>query len=269
MPIDSLPEAKSPSMTDKRHTALVLLTNGTTDPEGLAVLEEVDGWMRRRFPDAVLCWAFSSSRILGVLQDRGLAVRSLPQTLAHLARHGFAAAVVQPLSVATTGEAVAAAGDLKVRTGPPLLGVPTAVAALVDILAARIDVAEPTVVAAHGSEHDVGAQQRLQTLAEMLEARFPRLVVASLRGGPGTAPLSRLRELVQEQGHVHIVPLLLTIGHHVRTDILGGHPRSWRHLLGGDVRCSEPLGRNPAVLELFAGQIEATRQRVIKELELL
>lgn len=264
MPIDSLPETKNPSTTDESRTALVLLSNGTTDPEGLAVLAEIDGWMRQRFPGMGLCWALSSPRILAVLQGRGLAVRSLPQTLEQLAHLGFDAAVVQPLSVATAGEAVAAAGSLKVWTGGPLLDSPADVTALFDILAAQIDVAEPTVVAAHGSEHDVGAQQRLRALAEKLEARFPRVVVASLRGWPGTVPLQRLRGLVQESGRLHFVPLLLTAGHHVRTDILGDHPQSWRHLLGGrDVRCSEPLGRNPAVLEIFARQIEAARQRVL------
>ena len=270
MPIDSLPPAITPAVTKAGRTALVLLTNGTTNPEGLGVLEEIDGWMRRRFSGSALCWALSSPRILAVLQGRGLAVRSLQDTLEHLNQQGFVAAVVQPLSVASAGAAAPAVGNLRVQAGSPLLDGPAAVSKLIDILADRIDDAEPTVVAAHGSEDDVSAQQRLRGLVEKLEARFPRLVVASLRGWPGTAPLQRLREGGRESGRVHIVPLMLTAGHHVHMDILGDHPQSWRHLLGGrDMRCSEPLGRNPAVLEIFAARIEAARQSVLYRSELL
>lgn len=129
-------------------------------------------------------------------------------------------------------------------------------AELIDTLTPGLDAAEPTVVVAHGSEHDAGARERLQRLAAELEARFPRLVVASLRGWPGLAPLQRLRALVQKTGRVRFVPLLLFFGHHLRTDILGDQPQSWRHQLGArEVCCSEPLGRNPTVLEIFVRQI--------------
>ncbi|MCP3178361.1 sirohydrochlorin cobaltochelatase [Desulfuromonas sp. KJ2020] len=263
MPLDSLPAVNKTSPTDESRTALVLLTNGTTDPEGLAVLEEIDGWMRRRFPDKALCWAFNSPRILAVLQNQGLRVRGLPQILDDLRQKGFAAVVVQPLSVATAGEVACIPASLQVQTGGPLLEAPTAVAELIDTLTPGLDAAEPTVVVAHGSGHDAGARERLQRLAAELEARFPRLVVASLRGWPGLAPLQRLRALVQKTGRVRFVPLLLTAGHHLRTDILGDQPQSWRHQLGArEVCCSEPLGRNPTVLEIFARQIEAALQRL-------
>jgi len=270
MPLDSLAEVNTTSPTDESRTALVLLTNGTTDPEGLAVLEEIDAWMRRRFPDKALCWAFRSPRILAVLQNQGIMMHGLPQTLAHLARLGFTAVVVQSLSVATAGEVACAPASLQVQTGGPLLEAPAAVAELIDILRLDLDADEPTVVVAHGSEQDAGARERLQALAAGLEARFPRLVVASLKGWPGLVPLQRLRELVQKTGRVRFVPLLLTAGHHLRTDILGDQPQSWRHRLGArEVCCSEPLGRNPAVLEIFARQIEAALQRLSHRSELL
>ncbi|MEO6887091.1 MAG: sirohydrochlorin chelatase [Jatrophihabitantaceae bacterium] len=106
------------------------------------------------------------------------------------------------------------------------------------------------LIAAHGTDSSVGSATTSAVVAGVRAAR-PELDVSACFLDVAAPSLGDALETLD--GPVVIVPLLLSSGYHVRTDIpaiAAGHP---------DVRVAQHIGPDPALADLLATRLAAVR----------
>jgi sirohydrochlorin cobaltochelatase len=242
--------------------AIVLVAFGTTSDKGREVFDVILQAARERYPKHDIYLAFTSKIVLERLNQRGIKVRSLPETLAELQTRGYRQVVLQSLMIVpgqTNAEIEQVpTGDLQVAYGQPLLAGPEDIDAVVEAVASDIAVDRPTVFVTHGNGQHGQYNRALLDFAGAIETRFAGVVTCSVEGEPGLAKLAVAREQSQKSGAVHFVPLMLVAGDHIENDVLGDDPDSWKNRVGAPgASCARPLGYNPAILEIFFRHLDA------------
>ena len=229
----------------------------------------VEEALRRRLPQLPFFRAYTSPTIRRILRSReGSAPPSLEEALEEQASAG-----IQRLYVAVTHLLPGYEYDAIVRTAEdfrprfsqlavsrPLLGDTVMVRALARVLMERWPPrpGQAVVLVGHGTAHPgnlvYSALQGVFCLAGRSD-----LLVGTIEGWPGPAELLPALER-QQVRQVLLVPLLLTAGAHVREDIAGPGPDSWRSTLERSGLQVEPvltgLGRLPQVQELYVRRLE-------------
>jgi sirohydrochlorin cobaltochelatase len=236
--------------------AIVLVAFGTTSDKGREVFDVILQAARKRYPQQDIYLAFTSKIVVKRLRERGIKVADLPETLAELQARGHHRAVLQSLMIVpgqTNAEIEQVpTGDLQVAYGQPLLAGPEDIAAVVEAVASDIAVDRPTVFVTHGNGQHGRYNRALLDFAAAIESRFANTVACSVEGEPGLAKLALAREQSKASGAVHFVPLMLVAGDHIENDVLGDDPDSWKNRVGApEASCAQPLGYNPAILEIF------------------
>jgi len=248
---------------EKERTAIVFVAFGTSDPSGMQVLEGIDRLARERYRDQDVFWAFRSRRVRENLARQGVQAMDLDEVLAALSRCGYRSVVLQNLSVAADAVGGVDFCGFRGEVGPSLLNSSNDVAQVATILSADIDPLVPSVVVVHGSETPSPFEERLLELAECLESRFPRLVLASLHGRPGPKALEKVRPWIRSGLSVQFIPLMIVVGTHMHRDVLSGRPGSWRHFLqGAQYECAPPLGAREAILSIYFDHLDQALVRL-------
>jgi sirohydrochlorin cobaltochelatase len=144
---------------------------------------------------------------------------------------------------------------LQVAFGDALLTSDADIDATITALASEIDPRIATVVVAHGNDNHPEFNKQLEVFTSAIEARFPHLVVASVEGTPGTAPLEVIKG--RKPAVVHVVPLMIVAGDHIMNDVLGDEEDSWKNIIQApQTQCIKSLGWNNAILKIYFDHLD-------------
>ncbi len=241
---------------------ILLVAFGTALDAGRQEYDLVAEVVRRRFPGHPVSWAFTSQLVLKRLAERGEAGASPDAALAALREAGYQQVVVQSFHIVPGEQHAALDGidtaGLDVSIGAPLLASEADIQAVADMLAADAPPGVPTVVVAHGNNSYPEFNEPNLALDRELRKHRPDLVLASLEGTPGVAPLETLAPRAKAVGKAHFLPLLLVAGGHVQRDVMGDTPAAWRHRIGvPQATCGPPVARHPGLLSIFLQHLAA------------
>ena len=255
-------------MEEKR--ALLTVSFGTAAEE--ARREEIGGVeeaLRRRVPELPFARAYTSPTIRRILANRGIAVPSLEEALEEQLSAGVEQLYLLPTHLLPGYEYDAIRETAErfrpnvpdLRLAPPLLGDTDTVRALAKVLMDRWPrlLGQAVILVGHGTAHPGNlvypALQGMFALAGRND-----LLVGTVEGWPGPEDLLPVLER-QGTDRVILAPLLLTAGTHVREDMAGPGPDSWKSRLEGAGLIVHPvlegLGRMPQVQELYVRRLEA------------
>ncbi len=212
--------------------------------------------LRRRVPELPFARAYTSPTIRRILANRGIAVPSLEEALEEQLSAGVEQLYLLPTHLLPGYEYDAIAATVEsfrprfrdLRLAPPLMGDTDMVRALAGVV----------VLVGHGTTHPGNlvypALQGVLSLAGRGD-----ILVGAIEGWPG---LDELLPVLERQGaeRVILAPLLLTAGAHVREDIAGPGPESWKSRLEAAGLTVHPvlegLGRLPQVQGLYVRRLE-------------
>lgn len=259
-----------PAVTDQSEKpAIVLVAFGTSVEQARKVFEHIDGRAKERYAGYAVEWAFTSQIIINKLKKRGIVTRNVEEVVNDLRRRGVKQVVFQSLHV-VPGEEYArvkkvAMEGLEVAFGDALMTTADDIDAVINALAKDIDRDQVTVVVAHGNDKHPEFNRQLVALAEQLEKVYPRLVVASVEGTPGTEPLQKAKALSQQTSSVRFVPLMIVAGDHVMNDVMGDGADSWKSIIqAGENECVSSLGWNDAILDIYFSHLDQALARLGK-----
>ena len=248
---------------------LLVVSFGTANEQ--ARKEEIGGVeaaLRRRCPELPFVRAYTSPTIRKILARQGILVPSLEEALQQQADLGSEQVCLLPTHMVPGYEydAIREAANRfrpqfqELRLAPPLMGDTTMLRALAEVLMERWprSTGQAVLLIGHGTTHPGNlVYPALQGMFHL--AGREDLFVGTVEGWPSPAalmPALRGREVER----IQMVPLLLTAGTHVREDIAGSGPASWKSQLeaaGFTVRWAlEGLGRMPQVQNLYVRRLE-------------
>ena len=253
----------------ERTEALLVVSFGTAAEE--ARQEELGGVeeaLRRRCPGLPFARAYTSPTIRRILAKRGTVVPSLEEALKEQRAAGIGRLYVLTTHLLPGYEydAIAAAAEQfrprfsDLRLSRPLLGDTDMVRALAQVVLDRWpeQPGRTIVLVGHGTAHPGNlVYPALQGMFRL--AGREDVLVGTVEGWPG---LEDLLPALRRRGteRVLLVPLLLTAGTHVREDLAGEEPDSWKSSLeraGYPVEVVlQGLGRLPQVQELYVRRLE-------------
>ncbi|MFP4307177.1 MAG: sirohydrochlorin cobaltochelatase [Desulfococcaceae bacterium] len=219
---------------------MLLAAFGVAIPEARGGLSAVEESVRERYPGCVVEWAFTAHKVRRKMKRRGYHAVSVAEALSRLHDEGVTHLAVQSLHTVpgveyhwTRDQAEVyrhpRKGFLEVRMGGPLLesedDLQRTRAALADYIPAERKPEEAVVLVGHGTYH--AGHQRYLDFQECVRHADPKLFVGALMGKPGCG---EILEFLQAAGaeRVWLLPFMSVAGHHVRVDIYGDHPRSWK-----------------------------------------
>lgn len=247
----------TPSSTER--PAIVLVAFGTSVDEARQVFDFIDTQARQRYPDYDIQWAFTSQMIINKLKQRGIITHSVAEVVADLRARGVDKIVFQSLHVVPGQEhnsiLKADTDGLQVAFGNALMTSDADIEATIAALAPEINAEQDTVVVAHGNDHHPEYNVQLEKFAVAIEARYPKLTVASVEGTPGITGLETVKARQPDQ--VHFVPLMIVAGDHIMNDVLGDEQDSWKNIIQApQTSCSKSLGWNPAILAIYFNHLD-------------
>jgi sirohydrochlorin cobaltochelatase len=246
---------------------IVLVAFGASSAEARRVYRHIDETVRRHKPRHDVRWAFTSHKIAARLRSQGVALPTIEETVGELRRCGVRTAVLQPLLTVPGQEYTKLAeldyDGLKVAIGGPLLPDTDSTDEVIDALGDAFREDSVNVLVCHGNRRHPAYNSRLLELARKVEARHANVVVASVEGSPGDAPLLRARELARAGGAVRFVPFMLVAGEHVTNDVMGDHQESWKCRVGAArVSCAQSLGWSPKIVDIYLQRLDAALDRL-------
>lgn len=254
----------------RRSPVVVLVGFGASSAEARRVYAHIEGRVRESLTGHEIRWAFTSGRISAKLRGDGVVLPTLPETMEDLDRRGVDGVVFQPLLTVPGQEynklLQVAGNGRRWRIGGPLLDSGRSVGEVIDALEPALRQDSVNVLVCHGNRRHAEYNDRLLDLSRAMESRYGNVVVASVEGSPGQAPLERARRLAQTAGSIHFVPFMLVAGEHIANDVMGDHPDSWKNRAGAArVSCAPSLGWNPGIVRLYLRRLNAAideRERV-------
>lgn len=247
---------------------ILIASFGTTAAETLErTIGAVERAAAERWPGMPVYRAFTSPTVRRKLGEQGLPVEDVPAALGRMAAEGIDEAEVKNTFVMAGLEyhrlledCRGVAGSFRSLTvSPPLLDSPGDIAAVARLLLERHrDLPEDTalVLMGHGTGH------RGDFAYGALDCAFRDLgrqdvFVATIEGGNGIGGLLR-RLAACNLRRVVLRPLLMTVGDHVKNDMQGEQPGSWKNRLAAEgfrVSClPEGLAELPSIRDYILGR---------------
>ncbi|MFW5735175.1 MAG: sirohydrochlorin cobaltochelatase [Oceanidesulfovibrio sp.] len=230
---------------------ILLAAFGVAIPDARAGYEAMDREVRERFPGVAVRWAYTAHKIRRKLAARGFANDSVAVALSKLHDEGVTHLAVQSLHTVpgveyhwTLDQARVfrhpRKGFPEVEVGGPMLmaahDLDTAAEALAGYLPAERGPDDAVVLVGHGTYHE--GHRRYLDFESLVRRSDPLLFMGTLMGKPGCdAIIERVRESGAKR--VWLLPFMSAPGHHVRVDIAGEGPGSWKNRMasaGFDVR---------------------------------
>ena len=244
---------KSPSVD---RPAIVLVAFGTTNSEARKVFDHFDAAARKRYPKHDIRWALTSQFVLAKLKKQGIEAKGLDQVVAELKKEGRKSVVFQSLHVAP-GQEYSEIHDvdtsaMRVEVGTALLADDKSIDDVIKAIAPDIKKDAFNIVVCHGNRRHPEFNRQLVAFAKNIEAKHANLVVCSINGQPGTEKLAKAKSAAAKLGKVHFIPLMVVAGVHVKDDVLGKEPTSWKNIVAAkQTTCEKPLGYRQNVLDIY------------------
>ncbi len=232
----------------------MLVAFGTDNPEASRAFGEIEKRVREKYSGVEVRWAFSSVTMRSRLAAAGKPVDSPETALSRLMDAGYNQVALLSLHVVHGMEfeqlarnaaqfAGMSGGFQKILTARPLLGNHVDMSRVARILCRRHDPrTEPgtgVVFIGHGNKrhHSDAVYMAMNALCNSCDKR---VFVGTVEGHPNP---DELIPALQAAGirRVRLVPLMTVAGGHVRKDMAGDGPQSWKSILEKNEIVSEPL----------------------------
>jgi len=257
---------------------ILLAAFGVALPDARAGYEAMEREVRGRFPDVPVRWAYTAHKIRRKLAARGFENDSVAVALSRLHDEGVTHLAVQSLHTVpgveyhwTRDQARVFChprkGFLQVEVGGPLLmagaDLDAALTALAGYLPPERGADEALVLVGHGTYHE--GHRRYLEFEALARRHDPLLFMGTLMGEPGCEAIVQ-RVLAAGVRRVWLLPFMSAPGHHVRVDIAGDGPHSWKNRMaaaGLDVRpCMTGTMEHGPYRALWLEHLEATWRAV-------
>ncbi len=230
----------SPAAAAGERPAIVLTAFGTSTAAA-DTYQHIETLVKKRFPGHDIHWAFTSRVVRDKLRREGRQeLKDVTRALKDLKAAGVSRVVVQSLHVVPGEEWQEMVKEsrqvpgLKVALGKPLLSSEAdrrrVLAALARTFPGDLQ-KQAVVLVGHGSPHPDGEAAYL-AFDGLVRSRFPNqnVFLGVIQGKPsGEAALEAVQR--SQATTMAFVPLLVVAGEHIKKDILGEEPDSWKSRL--------------------------------------
>lgn len=243
-------------------TPIVLAAFGTTS-KAMDTYRVIDSAVKARFAGHPVRWAYTSRMVRAHMNKHRQANMKQPrQVLDELAAQGHAWAVVQSIHMLCGHEFYRLVDEVKPSAMRTSMGLPllTSPADFQDVAAAIVPNGvngngTVSVLVGHGTDHP--SWTAYPALQRVIQASGLNAHVATIEGQ--SAKQKTIADVMDSgANHVHLVPLMLVAGVHVREDIVGDGD-SWKNAFikaGLRVTIEEKgLGKHPAIIDNFVRHI--------------
>lgn len=260
-------------LSEKDRPVIALVADGSGDTEGQAALEELDGFIRERFPGYDVVWAVQAVYMIQGLKYKGQTTqfkRGVPLMVADdlLAKLAAAGRTKVAMQLFMSGESNFSKNAIKADThGMDIkYGLPFLAAAHPENELKLIKSLEPlfsdnketaTVLVGHGSEKDFEYNEWFVNIDKYLRKNYKNVFLGTLHGPPGTEGFVAS---VKASGFkkVRFVSLMMSRGGHMPLDIVNDqNPKSWSSQVGLPTEAIDSFSTNQALREYFTGSIRA------------
>lgn len=248
--------------------ALLVVSFGTSFEETRRkTIDAIEADLAAAFPDRRLYRAWTSKMIIKKLKKRdGVAIDTVPEALARMAKDGVRDVLVQPTHVLDglenqwmRNDLQAAAGDFDIiAVGAPLL-VSTddlkAVAAATVASLPPLEAGEALVLMGHGSSHS--ANMTYPALAYVFrDLGYRNVFIGTVEGYPTLDNVLRdLAMVTPKVKKVVLAPFMVVAGDHARNDMAGEDGDSWKNRFQADGYATDcvlrGLGEFSPIRDLF------------------
>jgi sirohydrochlorin cobaltochelatase len=253
--------------------AILMAAFGTTVPEAQKAFDQIHARAKQVFPGVEIRWAYTSSIVRTKLAKQGKVLDSPETALAKLMDEGYTDVAILSLQTIPGEEfhnlvqnarffAQMAGGFEKVIVARPLLSshedmVRVAKAMIESIPAARKP-EDVVLLMGHGSERHP-SDAIYGAMNQILSELDPNIWIATVDGYPSLNDLlPKLRE--KKTRKAYLMPFMLVAGDHVRNDMAGSEPDSWKSVLSKDgYQCEVTLkgtGENPEIVEVWMDHLK-------------
>lgn len=223
--------------------AIVIVSFGTANLEGLKVLEDFEEEIRKSFNDKYyVCKAFTSSMISTILFNKyGKIVPRLEEVLFNLSNDKYREVYIQPLHIIEGSEFLSIQKTIKeydysfskITLGKVILGseeklLHEGCKLIVDSMDEDLKKTQNIVLVGHGSKSiDTESYEELKNT--FIKKGFRSVYMGTLEGEVKKDDI--LKELLNNNiEEVSIAPILMLPGNHIKRDILGDR-NSWKNLM--------------------------------------
>ncbi len=258
--------------------AILLVAFGTNVPGADKAFFEIEKRVRAKHRGVTVGWAFTSKTVRARAMARGREMCSPETGLSRLMDDGSTHVAILSLHVVPGEEfhnlcreaerfRAGSDGLEKIEIARPLLGDPGDMETVCEILANKFSRQSPlegSIFIGNGnSKHPSDAIYI--AMNSLLMGRRSRLFAGTVQGHP--TPDELLPELkAAKVRKVMLVPLMTLAGEHVRKDIAGNEPGSWKSVLAGNGIESEPvltgLAENPDAVAVWLDHLEEVFSRL-------
>jgi len=222
---------------------ILLVAFGSSYPQAQASFENIEAEVKKNFPKVPVHWAYTSKIIRQKLAKEGQDLDSVAMALARMMDEGFTHVAVQSLhtiggaefhdlmSIVNGFEAMSGGFD-KIRVGYPLLAASHDLEAVRDAMLENIPDErkqdEAVILMGHGTHHPSNAFY--QAMAYLFQHKDPNVFVGVVEGSP---LLKDILPELRSKGikKAWLMPFMSVAGDHVRNDMAGGEPDSWKSVL--------------------------------------
>jgi len=247
---------------------VLLVSFGSAEERSLAVLDGIAEEVRRSCPRMGIRWAYTSQRMRRRRLEQGVEVSPPEEALIRLRGEGCSKVVVLPLQVIPGQEfhqlATVIEDAVRLGAAPPKLAIAQPLLASEQDMRRVADVLlrisphgpkpyEGVIWVGHGAgEHP--ADVLYTKLHRLLQESDASVFLGTLVGRLSLVEiLPRLRQ--QGIGRTHLLPFMTLAGNHVRQDIAGDGPESWKSRLEGEgFQCTvsfSGIGESPEIVAVW------------------
>jgi len=250
---------------------IALVADGSGDAEGQAALEELDDFIRGKFPGYDVVWAVQASYMIQGLKYKGQTTqfkRAVPLILATDLLKRLAAAGRKKIAMQLfmSGESNFSKDAIKadklgmdIKYGLPFLAAahPENELKLIKSLEPALGNADTAaVLVGHGSDKDFEYNEWFINIDKYLRKNYKNSFLGTIHGPPGTDFVASVKASGCKR--VRFVSLMMSRGGHMPLDILNDkNPKSWSSMVGLPAESVYTFSTNPALREYFASSIRS------------
>ena len=222
--------------------AIVIVSFGTSNLEGLKVLEDFENEIRNKFNSKYkVCKSFTSSMISNIVLNKyNKIVPRLEEVLFNLSNEGYKEVYIQPLHIIEGSEYLSIAKTIKeynysfskLTLGRVIMGnnerdLIEGCSLIVDTLESYINKSQNLVLVGHGSK-TITTESYNFLKNTFIERGFKSVYIGTLEGKHQKEDV--LKDLISDKiEEVLIAPILMFPGNHTIKDIFGSE-NSWKSL---------------------------------------
>lgn len=282
LPLGSLSHGKKAARPRSPRRGVLLVAFGTTVLSAQKAYDLVESLIRKAFPGIEIQWAFTSKTVRGKLAAAGRVVSSPETAMARMMDEGFTHLAVLSLHVIPGREfhdlrrnvelfERMAGGFERVLTAWPLLSSRDDMVRVAKGLLAHLPLErraeEAVVFVGHGTEkHPADAIYAAMHL--IFQELDPNAFVGTVQGYPSMEDVLTMlcRKGIRK---AYLIPFMAVAGDHVRNDMAGDKPDSWKSVFTAKgITCEAVrtgMAEHPEIVEVWLDHLREVTHRLTGE----